>query len=91
MRRHLDVTANTTFDFLDVRVFGDDWETETVAVLDVESPRGEETVTSGWRPTSPTTSGSRRTPTWFRSRPSRPGRSLRTSPPPRMPPSAASR
>ena len=47
MRRHLDVTANTTFDFLDVRLFGDAWETETVAVLDVESPRGEETVTLG--------------------------------------------
>lgn len=46
-RRHLDVTANTTFDHLDVRVEGGDWSKEVVAVLDVTSPRDESNVTLG--------------------------------------------
>jgi hypothetical protein len=45
MRRQLDVTASTTFDFLEARATGDGWTEERVAVLDVESPRDEETVT----------------------------------------------
>jgi hypothetical protein len=45
MHRQLDVTASTTFDFLDARVTGDGWSEESIAVLDVESPRDEETVT----------------------------------------------
>lgn len=48
MRRHLDVTANTTFDHLQVRAEGDGWTDETVAVLDVESPRDEQTVRVGF-------------------------------------------
>ncbi|MGZ0747488.1 DUF6360 family protein [Haloparvum sp. AD34] len=41
MARHLNVTANTTFDHLPARATGDGWDVETVAILDVESP-GEE-------------------------------------------------
>lgn len=44
-RRLLDVTAYTTFDFLDARAEGVDWTDEAVAVLDVDAPKGEESVT----------------------------------------------
>ncbi|WP_306059270.1 DUF6360 family protein [Natronococcus wangiae] len=47
MRRRLDVTAYTTFDHVDARAAGDGWVDEAVAVLDVESPRDERTVTLG--------------------------------------------
>lgn len=47
MRRHLDVTTYTTFDHLDACVEGDGWIGETVAILDVESPRDGQTVTLG--------------------------------------------
>jgi hypothetical protein len=46
-RRLLDVTANTTLDFVDGRAESADWTEEALAVLDVESPRGEETVSLG--------------------------------------------
>jgi hypothetical protein len=46
-RRYLDVTANTTLDYLTARAEGADWTNESGAVLDVESPRGEERVTLG--------------------------------------------
>lgn len=46
-RRQLDVTAYTTFDFLDGRAEGVDWTDEGVAVLDVESPEGDEGVRLG--------------------------------------------
>lgn len=39
--RILDVTAHTTFDFLDARAVGKDWTDEGVAVLDVTTPREE--------------------------------------------------
>lgn len=38
-RRFLDVTANTTLEFVDGRAVGDDWSEAAAAVLDVESPR----------------------------------------------------
>ena len=38
-RRLLDVDAYTTFDFLDAAAVGHDWVDESVAVLDVETPR----------------------------------------------------
>lgn len=38
MPRHLNVTANTTFDHLPARATGDGWDAETVAIVDVESP-----------------------------------------------------
>lgn len=47
MRRHLDVTAYTTLDHVDARAEGAEWTDEAVAVLDVESPRGAETVSLG--------------------------------------------
>jgi hypothetical protein len=46
-RRHLDVTACTTFDHLDARAEGDGWSEAAVAVLDVASPAGAERVTLG--------------------------------------------
>ena len=46
-RRLLDVTANTTLDFVDGRAAGVDWTDDGVAVVDVESPRDEEAVTLG--------------------------------------------
>ena len=46
-RRYLDVTARTTFDHLNASAEGDGWSEEAVAVLDVESPEGESTVTLG--------------------------------------------
>ncbi|RQG89008.1 hypothetical protein EA462_11525 [Natrarchaeobius halalkaliphilus] len=45
--RILDVTAHTTFDYLEVQAIGNGWIDETVGVLDVESPRGKRTVTFG--------------------------------------------
>jgi hypothetical protein len=47
MRRHLSVTAYTTFDHVDARAEGDGWTEDGVAVLDVESPDDERTVTVG--------------------------------------------
>ena len=47
MRRHLDVTAYTTLDHVDARAEGDGWTDDGVAVLDVESPRGEDGVSLG--------------------------------------------
>ena len=38
-RRLLDVNAYTTFDFLDAAAVGHDWTDESVAVLNVETPR----------------------------------------------------
>lgn len=46
-RRYLDVTAHTTLDHLTVRAEGADWTDESVAVLDVTSPRDEKRVTLG--------------------------------------------
>lgn len=46
-QRYLDVTAHTTLDYLTARAEGADWTDESVAVLDVESPRGKDTVTFG--------------------------------------------
>ena len=37
--RLLDVTAYTTFDYLDADAVGHDWTDESVAVLDVATPR----------------------------------------------------
>lgn len=45
--RHLDVTADTTFDHLDARTEGDEWVNDAIAVLDVTSPADETTVTLG--------------------------------------------
>lgn len=47
MPRHLNVTANTTFDHLPARATGNGWDAETVAILDVESPGDEPTVRVG--------------------------------------------
>jgi hypothetical protein len=46
-KRYLDVTANTTLDHVDVRVTGKDLAGQTVGVLDVESPKNEQTVELG--------------------------------------------
>lgn len=43
-RRLLDVNAYTTFDYLDARAHGVGWTDEAVAVLDVDTPEGEGTV-----------------------------------------------
>ncbi|WP_430503657.1 DUF6360 family protein [Haloparvum sp. PAK95] len=47
MPRHLNVTANTTFDHLPARATGNGWDAETVAIVDVESPGDEPTVRVG--------------------------------------------
>ena len=47
-RRFLDVTSRTTFDHLPARAEGDGWTRESIAVLDVESPRGEDQVELGF-------------------------------------------
>ncbi|WP_160133689.1 DUF6360 family protein [Halococcus salsus] len=47
-RRFLDVTSRTTFDHLPARAEGDGWARESIAVLDVESPRGEDHVELGF-------------------------------------------
>lgn len=46
-RRLLDVTANTTLDFVEGRAESADRTEEAAAVVDVESPQGAETVSLG--------------------------------------------
>lgn len=43
-RRLLDVNAYTTLDVLEASARGGDWTDDTVAVLDVETPDGEDRV-----------------------------------------------